>query len=219
MNMNKTAFLAILDRSGSMHLMWREAIGGFNTFLSEQQIVPGEATVTIVLFDDQYEILCLDTPIKDVTPLDNTTFIPRGSTALYDAVGRGINELGTALSKQSEADRPGKVIVAILTDGHENSSKEFGRRQIFDMIKTQRETYNWSFLFLGAEESALEVGVGLGILKNMCSKYTGDAIGTMSAFYSASVVCANLRSGDSQVCLQDVYTATDTDLRCRKCGQ
>ena len=125
MNDNLTEIAFILDRSGSMESMVEPAISGFNRLLREQQQEPGTARFTLVLFDDQYEVPFHSVPIAEVVELDTNTFVPRGSTALLDAIGPTIDELGAKLAALPEADRPGQVIVAILTDGMENASHRY----------------------------------------------------------------------------------------------
>ena len=142
MNDNKTAIMVVLDRSGSMQPLTKDVCGGFDTFVAEQKKLPGEATLTLVQFDHEYEIVYVNKPLDEVPPL---THIPRGSTALLDAVGRGIGELGSALDKQPEDERPGKVIVVIMTDGQENASQEWTREKLRKLIKEQREKYSWEF--------------------------------------------------------------------------
>src|SRR5258708_24059358 len=106
-----------------MNAMKEEAIGGINAFLESQQKLPGEARLTLVLFDHEYIVAHDGVPIKDVPPLDKHSYVPRGTTALLDAIGRTINTIGERLDRTPEPDRPGKVIVAILTDGLENASQ------------------------------------------------------------------------------------------------
>jgi uncharacterized protein YegL len=121
MKENLTELVFILDRSGSMGTMAKEAIGGFNAFLEEQKKLPGEAKLTLALFDHQYSLVCNGKDIKDVEPLDDKTYVPRGTTALLDAIGRTIDDVGSRLSATTEAERPSKILVAILTDGQENA--------------------------------------------------------------------------------------------------
>jgi len=133
LNTNLCEIGFVLDRSGSMNAMKEEAIGGINAFLESQQKLPGEARLTLVLFDHEYIVTYDGVPIKDVPPLDSHSYVPRGTTALLDAIGRTINTIGERLDKTPEPERPGKVIVAILTDGLENASQEFKRKEIFKM--------------------------------------------------------------------------------------
>lgn len=155
MNNSHTEIVFILDRSGSMQSMVEPAISGFNRLLREQQQVPGQARFTLVLFDDQYELPCHSVPISEVVELDTATFVPRGSTALLDAVGRTIDELGEKLAATPEAGRPGQVIIAILTDGHENASTRYSWADVAQRIRHQTDTYQWQFLFLGANQDAI----------------------------------------------------------------
>src|SRR4030095_14845548 len=108
----------------------REAtIGGFNSFLQEQQRTEGLARLTLILFNDEYLAPIDALPVAEILPLDNDSYVPRGSTALLDAIGRTIDELGARLASLPEQDRPVQVIVAILTDGLENSSQKYTGQQ------------------------------------------------------------------------------------------
>ena len=155
MNPNHTEIAFILDRSGSMASMVEPAIAGFNSLLSEQQTLPGSARFSLVLFDDHYEVPVASMPIAEVQPLNTNTYQPRGSTALLDAIGRTIDELGARLANAPEAERPGQVLVAILTDGEENASRQFTWKDISDRIRHQTDVYQWRFLFLGANQDAI----------------------------------------------------------------
>src|SRR5688572_18528307 len=100
-----------------MQTLVSDAIGGFNSFLSSQQQFEGRANFTLVLFDHEYLVVHKSMDIRQVPPLDARTFVPRGQTALLDAVGRTIDDLGSHLATIPEAQRPAKVIIAIFTDG------------------------------------------------------------------------------------------------------
>jgi len=119
MNNNLTDITLVVDRSGSMEAIRADAEGGVNTFLTDQAAQPGEALVTLVQFDTHYEFVHRGVPVKQVPRYQ---LVPRGGTALLDAVGRAINETGERLSKMAEADRPGLVVFVVMTDGEENSS-------------------------------------------------------------------------------------------------
>lgn len=183
---NYTDITFVLDRSGSMSSVQNDTIGGFNTFIDEQRKLPGDCTASLMQFDDVHDIVYQGKPIKDAPHLTTETFVPRGSTALLDAIGRTITATGARLAAMAEADRPSKVLFVILTDGGENASKEFRRQQIFDMIKTQRETYNWDFVFIGANQDAIAVGGSIGIAAASSMSYAANAQGTKHAFASAS---------------------------------
>ncbi|MBC8139134.1 MAG: VWA domain-containing protein, partial [Fibrella sp.] len=115
MKTDYTHITLVLDRSGSMESMRGDAIGGFNTFLKDQQAAPGAATLTLVQFDDRYEKPYEFAPIASVAPLSERTFVPRGSTALLDAVGQAIEETGGRLASLPEHERPAKVLFVTLT--------------------------------------------------------------------------------------------------------
>ena len=126
-----TEIVCIIDRSGSMGVIRDDAIGSFNTFLKDQQSLSGEALMTIVLFDDQYEIMHNGTRINYVPLLTKKTYVPRGTTALFDAIGRTINEVEDRINGiEDKRKKPDNVIVAVLTDGEENASTEFDLLQI-----------------------------------------------------------------------------------------
>ena len=155
MNNSLTEIVFVLDRSGSMEAMVEPAISGFNRLLREQQQVPGHARFTLVLFDDQYELPFHSVPIAEVVELDTETFVPRGSTALLDAIGRTIDDLGKKLAATPENDRPNQVIIAILTDGEENASRRYSWADVAKRIRHQTEKYQWQFMFLGANQDAI----------------------------------------------------------------
>jgi len=182
MNLDLTEIACVIDRSGSMNSIRSDAIGGFNSFLKSQQEEPGEARVTLVLFDHEYQVTYENTEINNVPPLDNSTYEPRGTTALLDAIGRTIDDVGTRLGNTAEENRPGQVIVAILTDGLENASRQYSRKQIFDKITHQREKYNWEFVFLAANQDAISAARELAIDAADAEMFTADEAGAAQAF-------------------------------------
>jgi uncharacterized protein YegL len=185
----------ILDRSGSMESVKSDTIGGFNSFLSEQQKVEGEASISLMQFDDQYEVVYTDKDVKSADKLTQETFRPRGMTALYDAIGRTINSVGQRLSDTDENERPDKVVFVILTDGFENASKEFSAVKINQMISHQKEKYGWDFIFIGANQDAITSARAIGISADAALTYAANAKGTEEAFGSvADKVSAYRRS-------------------------
>lgn len=160
MRSDLTELCVLVDRSGSMSVCQEQAQAGLNKFIEEQKSLSGEANLTLVLFDTEYEFLYKGTPIKDVLQV---ALVPRGGTALLDAIGRAINETGERLSKMDEKDRPGLVVFVILTDGEENSSKEFTAEKIKEMIEHQKNVYKWVFTYLGANQDAFKVAAKYGI--------------------------------------------------------
>src|SRR5690349_20776387 len=175
---NKTDITIILDRSGSMESVKSDTIGGFNSFLSEQQKIDGEASLSLVQFDDQYEVVYEDKDIRDAAKLTEATFQPRGSTALLDAIGRTVNAVGGRLAALPEAERPDKVLMVIMTDGFENASHEFSAAQVSKMINHQREVYSWEFMFIGANQDAVLSANEIGIPAHAALTYAANSEGT-----------------------------------------
>jgi hypothetical protein len=158
-----TEIAYILDRSGSMQSLASDAIGGFNSFLKSQKETEGRANFTLVLFDHEYLVPHKNLDIQQVPDLDERTYVPRGNTALLDAIGRTVDELGSYLASLPEERRAEKVIVAIFTDGLENASTRYSRERVSEMIKHQQEKYNWEFLFLAANQDAIATAATLSI--------------------------------------------------------
>jgi len=194
MKENLTEIVFILDRSGSMSNLTNDTIGGFNSFVETQKQEDGEAVLTTVLFDDQYEVLHDGVDIKSVEKLTNKQYFARGMTALLDAIGKTINTVGERLSKTEENDKPSKVIFVITTDGQENSSREFTQAKVKEMIELQTNQYNWQFLFLGANIDAVDTAQNFGIQGQFASNYTASSVGTDSLYSTLSKSVASYRS-------------------------
>lgn len=180
MNPLATHITVILDRSGSMQAVRSDVVGGFNAFLDEQKKTPGECTFTLAQFDtnDPFEVLRDFAPLIEVQPLGDE-YLPRGGTPLFDAVGRGILDTGHRLAALPEDKRPGKVIFVIITDGLENSSREFTRGQVFEMTRHQQEKYSWQFVYIGANQDAMATGPTLGVASSHSLTYGAANSGGM----------------------------------------
>jgi len=165
-----SAYVAmVVDRSGSMNSMGCEVMNGFNSFLKEQKALPGKCTATVVRFDSTVEVLQHGVSIQEVLEADRTTFAPRGMTALLDAIGQTIRMVEHKV--QSMAQKPDKIMVMILTDGAENTSKEFSRKAVMTTIKRLEETGDWEFVFVGANQDAIAVGASYGMKAKNCLSY------------------------------------------------
>ena len=163
MNNDLTEIWMILDRSGSMDAIHSGTVEAVNAFVKDQKTEEGEVRFTLRQFDDEVDTLYDRVPLKDVPTMKLDDFEPRGMTALNDAVGRAVVDLGRILKKTPEAERPGGVIFTIVTDGMENASQEFSGKQIADMIQHQKEKYDWEFVFLGANIDVDQVGHSMNI--------------------------------------------------------
>lgn len=199
MKKNLTEMVFILDRSGSMMHLTNDTIGGFNSMIENQKKEEGEAFVTTVLFDDQYELLHDHIDIKEIQPITNKEYYARGMTALLDAVGKTINSIGNRLSATPEDERPDKVIFVITTDGMENASCEFAKSAVKDMIEHQQNKYSWTFMFLGANMDAVGEAASLGINTDFARTYTANTWGTQSVYNAMSCAMSCARSADGNI--------------------
>jgi uncharacterized protein YegL len=198
-----TDITIILDRSGSMQSVVHETIQGFNTFLKEQLSVEGEARLTLVRFDHEYEVVYEALDLREAYPLSRNNYIPRGLTSLLDAIGKTIamtkNRLKLAHNNKNEQ----KVIVVIITDGHENNSRFFNRAQIFKKISMMERKHDWQFVFLGANQDAIEEASHIGIAKSRAMTFKADGEGVHLMFSLASEKMKKARENDEKISFTD----------------
>lgn len=186
-NPNLTHLYFLLDRSGSMDSIKSDTEGGFNAFMAEQRQLPGECRVTLAQFDNEYEAVYRDLPVGEVPPL---RLAPRGTTALLDSIGRLVTEAGARLAALPEEQRPGVVIVGIMTDGLENSSRELTHAHVKTMIERQTTEFGWQFLYLGADQDAIEVGASIGVPAQQSMTYGRGRVAAMMTATSRNVGAA-----------------------------
>ena len=189
----------VLDRSGSMQSMCREAVVSYNQFIKDQKEVPGEATFHLILFntveDDVYK-----GNIQGAPELTEERYNPINGTALYDAMAHAILLTGEVLKRMDESNRPSKVIVTTMTDGEENSSTDFrgeyGRQRLAEMIKHQTEKYGWEFIFLGANIDAPAMAMSLNIPVANTEQWDSNTIhGVTTGFAANSGMVTRSRAG------------------------
>lgn len=178
MKKNLTDMIFILDRSGSMCGLESDTIGGFNSMIAKQKKEDGEANVTTVLFDDKVEIIHDRFNLKQVKELTDEEYYVRGSTALLDAIGSSIQKEINVQRHLPEDERAEKVIFVIITDGYENSSMEYKKKDIKKMIEYEKDKYGWEFMFMGANIDAVSEAGELGISASRAVDYCADSIGT-----------------------------------------
>ncbi|MDD2534652.1 MAG: hypothetical protein PHC86_08135 [Eubacteriales bacterium] len=191
-----TELVFILDRSGSMSGLETDTIGGFNTMLRKQKMLPGEVLVTTVLFDDQYELLYDREAIAGVAPIGSDEYFVRGSTALLDAIGKTITKIGQVHKNCGDQQRPDHTLFVITTDGLENASREYAGAQIKKLIERQTNIYGWEFMFLGANIDALATARNLGIREEMAANYHADSEGTALNYRAINDAVSELRNGN-----------------------
>ena len=197
MNKNRTELVFVLDKSGSMSGLEDDTIGGYNAMLRKQQKKPGEAIVTTVLFDDEYELLHDRINIKEIEPITEKEYFVGGCTALLDAIGKTIHKIYNAQKYMKEEHRADKVMFVITTDGMENASREYTYERISEIIEIQKKEYNWEFIFLGANIDAISTAKRVGISADRAANYYADSEGTKLNYEVVSEVISDFRANKS----------------------
>jgi hypothetical protein len=194
----------VADRSGSMESIQGDAQGAIRNFIKEQKAQPGYCTFTLAQFDNVYEIYTdsagrrwENVDIQQVNE-DDFVLVPRNMTALLDAWGRTMNATGEFLASLPEEARPGHVIFVVVTDGHENASREFKTQQIREMTERQRNEYSWEVVFLAANMDAVEVGRQFGVAVNSSLSYDASGQGAQASYGALSNAVVNVRSGKAK---------------------
>lgn len=192
-----TELVFILDRSGSMSGLEKDTIGGYNSMLEKQKAIEGECHITTVLFDNDYELLHDRIDIRAVSPITDREYQVGGSTALLDAIGRTINKIGNAQKYTSDSYRAENVMFVIITDGEENSSREYSSEKVKKQIQRQKSEYGWEFIFLGANIDAVETAERFGISADHAQNYHPDSEGVELNFRVMSDAVASFRKSSA----------------------
>lgn len=161
--------------------------------LIKQREVEGRCLITTVLFDNNYELLHDRIDIKAISPITEKEYKVGGSTALLDAIGKTIHKIGNAQKHTSEDYRAEKVMFVIITDGEENSSREYSADMIKKMIERQKTRYGWEFIFLGANIDAVGTAGRFGISADRARTYHADSEGVELNFRVMSDAVATFR--------------------------
>lgn len=209
---NRSHITFVLDRTGSMEDIREDVIGGFNAFLAMQQDVQDETTFTLVQFDSvqPYELIHKVTPIGEVPPLTRETYVPRGGTPLFDAMGYGILALENRLSKLLEVERPDKVIFITVTDGHENQSREFDRTRVSRMIEIKKSN-GWEFVFLSADMASFDDARSMGVNAGSSLKFSRSKRGNEAAWRAVSGKIKDRRTGVAESVVFDEVERKESD--------
>ena len=194
---DRTDITVILDRSGSMQSVYWQTVEGFEAFVEKQKHLPGDCRMTLVQFDTVYEVVYRSKPIHRVPPLKLN---PRGATALLDAMGRTIHQTASRVERLAEYRRPSRLIIVVITDGLENSSREFTRKEVFSLVRQYTVSADWQFVFLGANQDAIREASQMGIDAGAAMTYKADVKGTMHAWQAAAdAVVRHRRCGRARV--------------------
>ncbi|MBS3987480.1 MAG: hypothetical protein KGZ38_05935 [Erysipelothrix sp.] len=211
---NRSEIIFILDRSGSMHGLEEDTIGGFNSLIEKQKKLESPCTVTTVLFDDQIEVLHRHVNIQKLNPMTREEYYVRGSTALLDAVGHTILNTDIAQRERPAHLRAEEVMIVITTDGCENASTHFTIEQVKQLIERQKMLYNWEFIFLGANMDALSQAESFGIHRDKAVRYHSDKQGTSLNYDVLSDAISMKRQ--KQTVTKDWKTRIEKDYNERK---
>ncbi|MDV3428075.1 MAG: hypothetical protein LIR50_13835 [Bacillota bacterium] len=188
-----TEIVCVIDKSSSMKAIEKDAIGGFNKFVKAQKEEAGQAAMTVVLFDTDFKYLYFGTDIQNVKRLTKKSYVPSGTTALLDAVGKAIDDVGARLSDTPEEERPERVIFAILNGGEDNSGKEYTRQQVFDKIRLQTYGYKWQFVFLAANQDAARNAELIGIDAGFADTFESSGTGIRECFDQVNEAISSYR--------------------------
>ncbi len=191
MKEKKTEVVFILDKSGSMHGLEKDTIGGFNAMLEKQKKEEGECYISTILFSSRSQSLYQHQEISTVKPLTNNDYQVGGCTALLDAIGYAIDDMKDYLKIQKEKRN---VLFIIITDGMENASHEYSSRIIKRMVEEQQEKEGWSFTFLGANIDAIQTASDIGIRKEYAANYHNDSLGVQENFRAVSNMVRRYRA-------------------------
>ena len=193
MKTNKTELIVVLDRSGSMETIRTDMEGALKTLVEKQATEPGECLFSLYQFDNEYEMVLEQVAIGNVSK-NSLVLEPRGGTALVDAIGKTINAIGNRLKNTDESERPETVIMTIITDGEENSSREFTAEKVKEMVKHQTDKYKWKFIFLGSNIDAVKTGSRYGFAATNSMSYYSSTKGVSNANIALAGAISCMRS-------------------------
>lgn len=206
-----TDITLVLDRSGSMGAVKQATIDAFNVFLRSQRAGAGSARLSLVQFDDQYEMVYQSLPLIEAADLDAHTYQPRASTALLDAMGRTIVTTKRRLDALPASDRPGTVVFATLTDGLENASREFTVQRINELIRLHREELGWQFVFLAANQDAIVTAAAMGMGAAQALTFGHSPAGTAQCFAALGDKLHHLRARRAEGVLDEEFAFDEAD--------
>ena len=195
MKNNITELVFILDRSGSMSGLEGDTIGGFNSLIEKQRCQEGECFVSVVLFDNESEVLYDRVKLADVRKMTRDDYTVRGCTALIDAIGGAIHHIGNIHKYARPEDVPEHTMFVIMTDGMENASHRYSSDRVKQMIEHEKTEYGWEFLFIGANIDAVKTAGRFGIGSNRAVNYHADSYGTGVVYEAVCASIGKMRAG------------------------
>lgn len=169
----------LVDRSGSMENIKNDMEGALREFIKNAKKTNVETRFSLAQFDTDYEMVIEAKDIQTVEE-DSIKIAPRGGTALLDAFGKTIDNVGSRLAALPESDRPNKVLIISVSDGGENSSKIFTKEKIREMTKLQQETYKWEFVYFGANQDSFDESHKMGLKSSSTINFASNTRSIMS---------------------------------------
>lgn len=186
MTKNATDITIVLDASGSMSTDQENTRNAVNEFIHSQKQVDGECRISLFTFDSGYGIdgahlrlkkVWDNINIREIKELARESYTPNGGTPLYDAVHSVVDSTGERLRRLPEHERPNQVLMVIMTDGGENTSRNKNVEQLKEKIQHQENKYSWNFIFLGADFNSQEVTSSFGLSAARSVNFTkGDMV-------------------------------------------
>ena len=207
----------IIDESGSMSGTESDIIGGFKKVIDEQKAnKDGKCAVSLYKFASEVSKIYIGKDVNDVDYLDEKSYRPGGCTAMNDAIGTAIDEIGKWLDAMDEAEKPEKNLIVIMTDGEENASVEYSFNKVKEMIKHQEEKYSWSFMYLGADISDASYAKSYGFDNRLYSTKkslhkTYDMINTSLNCYRSAVGSTEIKNAAFALNLQESIDVLNAD--------
>ena len=189
-----TKIVFILDRSGSMGHLRQDTIGSFNSLVEEQKEKEGNCVISTILFDNKVDVLHDNLDIHDINRMTEKDYFTRGTTALLDAVGTTVKKTVHQFKDLYREERPNNVMFVIITDGMENSSKNYSYSKVAKLISNVEEKFEWEFLFIGANIDAIKEGSKFGIRRERSVNYKADKKGNKVVYETISKTITNYRT-------------------------
>ena len=171
----------VLDASGSMEVIEDDIKGSLKTFMAEQKREEGKTVFDVFQFSDGTRRIVKHADMAEYKDDLMDSYQCSGRTALYDAICKAVDTLGMEFAAMPEEERPEKVIVTIVTDGHENASRRYTLEDVRERINRQTCEYNWEFVYLAANQDEFEakcISHSMGVCQSIVSVSMADLAGT-----------------------------------------
>lgn len=196
--------VAVLDMSGSMGSVAQQTIAGFNAYLDELKKLPHNIFVTLVLFDDRYIRQYVSQPAAKCPPLTSAEYVPRGGTALRDALCQTVADVWEAV--RTKPHRTDRVSIFLSTDGQENASQKIRTdAEAKGAVELMIKNNHWEFLFAGANMDARAAGTALGFHPSRIVNIAGDGLAQQHLFKALARTYQHHARGEAVQSFQLIY--------------